>query len=526
MVGVGTEGEEEDVPVDLQLLLVQAGTTLLLVWMFGRVFRLLGSQLVGEIIVGVIFGPLLLDWVPYPDALTLIGQLGLSLLVLEGGLSIDVPLFRRIGGRALVIAMTGTALPILLGWGMMSAFGFSGLEGVAAGTALSSTSIGMATKMLQNLGALRTNVGSLIAVAAMIDDVLSLVILAVLSSLAQNNNATTNTDNNNVSSSNNNNSSNSNNERSSSSIVATLFTGGSNSSVVTTTIGNNISGVNSSVISTVMVDATTNSTNITTTTTTTTITTTTITSTTSAALYAATESSSAAVDVNGWTIARPIVVSIVAIAIGAVLVWGMPAIERRITWPSIAMRQQGLILAMLCAALGLGAAAGWAGTTYLLGIFIGGMAFAQVPGALEAWETQQVLSSWLSSVFFLSVGFVVPVAQMFEATALGYGVAYTIPAVLGKLVTGSFAGSWADARIVGWAMVGRGELGFVMAQEALKEGIMGQEAFVASVWALLLATFLSPLMLKRALAQKVRRRQTTGRDEGDGDKPRAVVSEV
>jgi Kef-type K+ transport system membrane component KefB len=165
---------------DLALLAVTLAALVAGGWAAKRV----DAPLVGEIVVGMLLGPSGL--VPtLPDyavrAVFLVGDLGLVLLVMEGGLSVDVPSLRRVGSVACLIAVAGTALPIALGTAFMVAAGFDATTGVVAGTALSSTSIGMATRLMATFGELSTPLGALVCVAAMVDDVLSLVILAIIS---------------------------------------------------------------------------------------------------------------------------------------------------------------------------------------------------------------------------------------------------------------------------------------------------------------------------------------------------------
>jgi Kef-type K+ transport system membrane component KefB len=89
---------------------------------------------------------------------------------------------------------------------------------------------------------------------------------------------------------------------------------------------------------------------------------------------------------------------------------------------------------------------------------------------------------------------------MFEAKGLVLGVGYSVLAIVGKYVTGAWCyPEWGKARVVGWAMVGRGELGFVMAQSAREGGLLGDAPYVAAVWALLVATIVSPVFLKSSL---------------------------
>lgn len=119
----------------------------------------------------------------------------------------------------------------------------------------------------------------------------------------------------------------------------------------------------------------------------------------------------------------------------------------------------------------------------------------------------------------MSIGLEVPVDELFDADGILLGLFYTVPAVLGKFVTGGWVlsrqdGSLADAMVVGWAMVGRGELGFVMAQEARDEGLFSDRPFVASVWALLLATLLSPFATRWALMRRAKPRPPAESSEG------------
>ena len=116
-------------------------------------------------------------------SLKTVGELGLLLMVFDGGLAMELLVLRKQGGRACVLALTGTALPVLFGWATMVALGTGGLAAVAAGTALSSTAIGFTLRMMSDLHMLETPQGQLITAAAMLDDVFSLVLLAMLRAL-------------------------------------------------------------------------------------------------------------------------------------------------------------------------------------------------------------------------------------------------------------------------------------------------------------------------------------------------------
>ena len=121
--------------------------------------------LVGEIFVGMLLGPDVAELFSHSMVASLItmGQAGLMLMVLEGGISMDARILRTKGIRAVVLAATGTALPVLLGWGTMIAMGHKSLSALASGIALSSTAIGFTMRMMTDMGLLDTAEGQLSA---------------------------------------------------------------------------------------------------------------------------------------------------------------------------------------------------------------------------------------------------------------------------------------------------------------------------------------------------------------------------
>jgi Kef-type K+ transport system membrane component KefB len=177
---VGMSAEAHVIQVAWLVLLCAA------TWLAGSAVERVGCPaLVAEIVVGMVLGPPMLDVVPYVDALTIIGQLGLLLLVLEGGINIELQTLRQIGWKAFAIAISGTTLPVLACVAVLPLLPpFSMLEALAAGTALSSTAIGMAAKLMQDMNLMQTRIGQIICCAAMIDDVASLILLAMISSIA------------------------------------------------------------------------------------------------------------------------------------------------------------------------------------------------------------------------------------------------------------------------------------------------------------------------------------------------------
>lgn len=141
-------------------------------------------SLVGEIFCGILMGPPLADYVPNASALVLIGEVGLILLVIEAGIDIDMSVMKLVGTRGLMIAVVGSFLPI--GVGVLIAWAIQVGDWkaiIAAGSVFGPTSLGIALNVLKGGGVLNTPVGQMIVAAAVVDDMIALVILSQLEGL-------------------------------------------------------------------------------------------------------------------------------------------------------------------------------------------------------------------------------------------------------------------------------------------------------------------------------------------------------
>eukprot|EP00538_Stauroneis_constricta_P004518 CAMPEP_0119546592 /NCGR_PEP_ID=MMETSP1352-20130426/944_1 /TAXON_ID=265584 /ORGANISM="Stauroneis constricta, Strain CCMP1120" /LENGTH=831 /DNA_ID=CAMNT_0007591311 /DNA_START=186 /DNA_END=2681 /DNA_ORIENTATION=- len=156
------------------------------IYVSGKIANLMKMpDLVGEIVCGILLGPQLADFVPNAEAWVLLGEVGLVLLVIEAGIDIDLSTLKLIGTRGFLIAFFGSILPI--GIGMLIAYlvGVDDTKGViAAGAVFGPTSLGIALNILRGGGILNTPVGQLIISAAVIDDMIALVVLSQLEALA------------------------------------------------------------------------------------------------------------------------------------------------------------------------------------------------------------------------------------------------------------------------------------------------------------------------------------------------------
>ncbi len=163
--------------------------TLLLVFgvakLFANLCEAIGQPgLVGEIFAGILLGPSVLGWVQPDDVLSALAQLGVMFLLFRVGLEVKTSDFMRAGRTAFLVAVAGVVLPFLAGWACMQLAGVSRVEAVFVGAALVATSVGITAQVLSSKGLLHHPSSQIILAAAVIDDVLGLLVLALVSSMA------------------------------------------------------------------------------------------------------------------------------------------------------------------------------------------------------------------------------------------------------------------------------------------------------------------------------------------------------
>ncbi|MGB5631149.1 MAG: cation:proton antiporter [Waterburya sp.] len=120
------------------------------------------------------------------EVISVLAELGVIILLFEIGLESDLRELQKVGSRAAVVAVVGVVAPFVAGTaGLMLIFGMPTIPAVFAGAALTATSIGITSKVLSELGQLKSTEGQIIVGAAVIDDVLGIIVLAVVASLAK-----------------------------------------------------------------------------------------------------------------------------------------------------------------------------------------------------------------------------------------------------------------------------------------------------------------------------------------------------
>jgi len=171
----------ESLRIPLAMLAVIAATRFL-----GEVFERLNQPgLVGQILAGVVIGPSVLNWLQPTDFLAALAELGALFLLFRVGLEVKPSALLQVGRTALVVGALGVVFPFLLGWALLWLWGGSQIEAVFTGAALVATSVGITAQVLAAKGLLQERASRRIMAAAIIDDVLGLLILAVVSGVAK-----------------------------------------------------------------------------------------------------------------------------------------------------------------------------------------------------------------------------------------------------------------------------------------------------------------------------------------------------
>lgn len=163
---------------------------LVIVWLAAKAAgegmeRLGQTAVLGELLAGVVIGPGVLGLVHDNEILHALAELGVIILLLEVGLESDLSDLLETGWQSLLVALVGIAAPLMLGFAVMRGLGEPSLVAVFIGAALTATSVGITARVLTDLGRLGDPAARIVLGAAIVDDVLGLIILAVVTGVVQ-----------------------------------------------------------------------------------------------------------------------------------------------------------------------------------------------------------------------------------------------------------------------------------------------------------------------------------------------------
>jgi Kef-type K+ transport system membrane component KefB len=172
------EGDLAGVLLDLFVILLAAK-------LGDELFKRIGQPaIVGEILAGVLIGPSVLGWVEPNDVFRVFAELGVVFLLFWVGLETRLSDMRAVGPSATAVGVLGVAFPFAGGVLLGVALGDGSAEAIFLGVALTATSVGITSAVLVELGVVTTAAARTILGAAVIDDVLALLLLAVATGLA------------------------------------------------------------------------------------------------------------------------------------------------------------------------------------------------------------------------------------------------------------------------------------------------------------------------------------------------------
>ncbi|MCS7283241.1 MAG: cation:proton antiporter [Anaerolineae bacterium] len=153
--------------------------------------RLGQPAVLGELLIGLILGPTVLNMLHWPifagghlgETLRYLAHLGVLFLMFIAGLEVDMESLRRAGRPAIWAGVLGVLFPIAMGLGVSLLFGFTWLEGMLIGLMLAATSVSISAQTMIELGVLRSRVGVALLGAAVVDDILVIMLLAISTAL-------------------------------------------------------------------------------------------------------------------------------------------------------------------------------------------------------------------------------------------------------------------------------------------------------------------------------------------------------
>lgn len=155
---------------------------------FGLIARKIKlPQVVGQIVAGLLIGPCLLNWADNTSYIQIFAEVGVVLLMFSAGLETNLKTLIKTGPIALLMAVMGVAVPLVLGTILTMAFrGFEPFgtpdfyKRVFIGVIMTATSVSITVQTLKEMGKLNTEIGTTIVSAAIIDDVIGIVVLTIV----------------------------------------------------------------------------------------------------------------------------------------------------------------------------------------------------------------------------------------------------------------------------------------------------------------------------------------------------------
>lgn len=363
------------------------------------------SPLIGDVIIGIIFGPHLLNLLVFWESIMFFGFIGLYLLILESGINFNIDILIKNWKVNLGCAVLGLILSFLIALLLFYLFNlYENINGlILSAFALAPTSIGLSLKVLEENKQLDTNTGQSIIGVTVLDDMLTIIIFSVLSKV--------------------------------------LFKSAEVSNVL---------------------------------------------------IY----------------IILPIIFSLIA---GLISIKLYPSIVYKILdlfkndgTSHFEIHEQIVTWLFFSLAFIYGVISHYCGSI-LLGIFFAGLSFARIDNIHKIWKHQiKRASKWLSIFYFAgTVGFSIPILSMLNIKSFGISLIFTfLVGVLSKFMGPILLVDNYDKIIIGSALIGRGELSFLIANYINQKNIISNNVYAIIMWTILQCAIISPIALNFYIRKK------------------------
>lgn len=140
-------------------------------------------EVIGQILVGIIVGPALLNWVHLDSMMNEFQEIGVVILMFIAGLESDLSLLKKYLRPAVIVAVIGVIVPVLVMGGTSYLFGFTKLEALFIGVIFSATSVSISVAVLREFKRLDSREGATILGAAVADDIIGVIMLSIMISM-------------------------------------------------------------------------------------------------------------------------------------------------------------------------------------------------------------------------------------------------------------------------------------------------------------------------------------------------------
>ncbi|PYV47642.1 MAG: cation:proton antiporter, partial [Acidobacteria bacterium] len=176
---------QSNIPNPAEQLLLYLFVIFVAAKLLGEMFEWLNLPAVpGEILAGVALGPYALAVIPASDTLHSIAEIGAIFVLFSAGLETSPYELIQVSRKALVVSIAGVAAPFVLGFAYLKLRGDTNIEATFVAAAMVATSVGITARVLADMNVLSTRTAKIILAAAVFDDILGMVVLAVVAGSA------------------------------------------------------------------------------------------------------------------------------------------------------------------------------------------------------------------------------------------------------------------------------------------------------------------------------------------------------